>query len=219
MLGLGRWQNVFKNRAHRCAARLSLHSLTTPGQAYVESGIRPVVDVLNRFGLTTVASCEGHPWRSMQPYVMFRAPLGVAARIERFLRAEEVNAASDLRSSWFVVPAFDTRYELAFSIVGRGGVAEPKFPGLFISPRKRLDSELRTLAEKLDRVLGQVLLTNMKFGGSAEAKARELGVREPSRGSLASAAALVPGGLKGAVARECAAMWSWPSRSQSWSAI
>jgi hypothetical protein len=30
MLGLGRWQNVFKNRAHRCAARLSLHSLTTP---------------------------------------------------------------------------------------------------------------------------------------------------------------------------------------------
>lgn len=157
MLGLGRWQNLFTSRAERYAARLSLHVITTPEQAYIESGIRPVVDVLNRFGLTTAASCEGHPWRSMQPYVMFRAPLGVAARIERFLREEEVNAASDLRSSWFVVPAFDTRYELAFSIVGRGGVAEPTLPGLFSSPRKRLDSELRRLAEKLEAVLEQVL--------------------------------------------------------------
>ena len=157
MLGLGRWQNVFTSRAQRRATRLSLHALTSPGQAYVESGIRPVVDVLNRFGLSTVASCEGHPWRSMQPYVMFRAPLGVAARIERFLREEEVDASSGLRSSWFVVPAFNTQYELAFSIVGRGGVAEPTLPGLFTSPRKRLDSELRRLAEKLEAVLQQML--------------------------------------------------------------
>lgn len=216
MLGLGRWQNVFKSRAHRCAARLSLHSLTTPGQAYVESGIRPVVDVLNRFGLTTVASCEGHPWRSMQPYVMFRAPLGVAARIERFLRAEEVNAASDLRSSWFVVPAFDTRYELAFSLVGRGGVAETTFLGLLPSPRKRLDRELRTLAEKLDRVLGQVLLTNMKIGGPIQAKPSDLGLRDASFDGAAAAAALVPSGLKGAVIRECAVTSATHAQDQSW---
>jgi hypothetical protein len=152
MAGLGRWHGVFTSRAQRRATRQNLHVLTTPEQAYIESGIRPVVDVLNRFGLTTIASCEGHPWRAMEPYVMFRAPVGVAGLIERFFREEEVNAASELRSSWFVVPAFDSGYELAFSIVGRGGVAEPTLPGLFSSPRKHLD-ELRRLAGKLEVVL------------------------------------------------------------------
>ncbi|MBD1202669.1 MAG: hypothetical protein H9533_00915 [Rhodobacteraceae bacterium] len=157
MPGFEWWQRLSKSRAQQRAARVGLHALTTPELAYVENGIRPVVDVLNRFGLTTVASCEGHAWRSMQPYVMFRAPVGTAGRIERFLREEEVNASSNLRSSWFVVPAFDGCYELAFSIVGRGGVAQPTLLGLFSSPRKRLDSELRRLAEKLEAVLEQML--------------------------------------------------------------
>jgi len=55
------------------------HGGTTPDSLEIDEGIKPIVLVLNNFGVTTFSSCEGHNKRT--PYVLFKSDFATLERL------------------------------------------------------------------------------------------------------------------------------------------
>jgi hypothetical protein len=57
----------------------------------VEPRIAPLVRTMNESGVfTTIASCQGHRWKLMGPYVYFRSATATAATLQRLLREDQL---------------------------------------------------------------------------------------------------------------------------------
>lgn len=76
--------------------------MTFSNGAIIEPGILPVCDALNSIkGITTLYSCEGHPWRPARPYVSFRCDEDKARKVN-----ESVKTGRELTYVWWVTGNF-----------------------------------------------------------------------------------------------------------------
>lgn len=79
--------------------------------------IVPLVRTMNESGLfTTIASCEGHRWRGMGPYVYFRASVWAAAVLNRLIDDALRGEAGGLHYPWLIDARFNLNYELCFGL-------------------------------------------------------------------------------------------------------
>lgn len=113
----------------------------------VEPKVKPLVDKMNATGIIeTVASCQGHGFYGKPPYVYFKAPVEIAASIERQLREAAMFDDPGLKTDWIIKGLFDADYKLAFLLYS------PEYHEkansllwalwFFCLKRKRLDTEL-----------------------------------------------------------------------------
>lgn len=123
----------------------------------VEPKVKPLVDKMNATGLIrTLASCQGHGILGKPPYVYFKAPVYIAASIERQLREAAMFDDPGLNTDWIIKGLFDADYELAFLLHSPEyheksfSLWAPLFIGLF---RKRLDAELLFLAYLVEKAM------------------------------------------------------------------
>lgn len=80
--------------------------------------IAPLVRAMNATGVfTTIASCQGHRWRRMAPYVYFRAPTPVAAMLNRLIDEDILRETGALNYGWRIVAQFNLSYELCFGLI------------------------------------------------------------------------------------------------------
>lgn len=80
----------------------------------IDPAIRALVDSMNAVQtLHTIASCQGH-LHGKPPYVYFKAPVHVAALIEKQLRETATNNHSKLKTHWCIYGLFDGTYEQTF---------------------------------------------------------------------------------------------------------
>jgi hypothetical protein len=112
---------------------------------------------MNSTGLIrTVASCQGHIY-GKAPYVYFKAPVKIAASIERQLRKVALLDNAVLRTEWIIYALFDTDYTLTFLLhspeLDRGADSILQSIRLFGFQRKRLDAELFTLADIVEQAV------------------------------------------------------------------
>jgi len=120
----------------------------------VDSAVKPLVDRMNSVQmLRTIASCHGH-WHGKPPYVYFKAPVHVAAQIEKRLREDAMNDRPRLAASWCVHGLFDENYKQTFLLHApeyhQGAESLIKAAWLFGARRRRLDTELLTLAQLVE---------------------------------------------------------------------
>lgn len=100
---------------------LPIHNTSERGDR-IEPGIRPLVDALNGWHeFETFASCEGHVWRQLDPYVAFRivegSPFGAALEtLETLSWKTHLAAASRLSYFWELQAWFHPDGGLAFAI-------------------------------------------------------------------------------------------------------
>ena len=81
----------------------------------VEPRIRDLVRAMNAIpSVQTVASCQGHCFRDMPPYVFFVAPESVAACIEKILRGDAISEHPKLQEFWCVKGIFDDSFSLKY---------------------------------------------------------------------------------------------------------
>lgn len=149
--------------------------------SWIEPKIKPLVDAMNATGvMKTIASCEGHYFRDMSPYVYFKAPVALAAALERTLRPERGKPADPrLHHFWTLEGHFNGEYELCFSI------RAPKLDRSMPLRRKRIDQDILVLAEIIIEIVevvkratkdtmliyeaaNSVKLTNKKDGNNYE---------------------------------------------------
>src|ERR1700753_4334212 len=97
-------------------ARIRKPCVPPPCAADVEADIWPLVDTMNRRGLRTIASCQGHPLLYRSPYVYFAATVAQAAELERVLGQDAEADCPKLRMYWTVTGAFDGGFVLRFSL-------------------------------------------------------------------------------------------------------
>lgn len=123
-------------------ARTARLNWNSPMNTVIESAIRPVCDSLNRIPrVTTLWSCQGHPFRLSRPYVVFMAPESVALDVHRLLGAGD--GAGALRYPWWLNANFRDSGDLQWCL-------EPnyRFPRWQYLPlaRRTVDDELLRLA-------------------------------------------------------------------------
>ena len=81
----------------------------------IDLDVAPLVDALNSTGqATTIASCQGHAWGNLPPYVYFYATPGFAAQLERQLRENADESENALNATWCIQGQFDGSYKLAY---------------------------------------------------------------------------------------------------------
>lgn len=127
----------------------------------IDSAIKPLVDRINTVQkLCTIASCHGH-WFGKPPYVYFKAPVHIAALIEKQLRECTVNDHPTLNTGWCINGLFDGDYKQSFLLYAPD--YHRSASSIFLSiwrfgiHRRRLDAELLALANLVE----QAMLTNV----------------------------------------------------------
>jgi len=91
----------------------SLLQVERPLKSYatIEPGIVQLVAAMNRTGLMrTYASCEGHWYRAMRPYVAFEASIQIGREFARLLREDPIAQPSQLLYEWCLEPCFNQDY-------------------------------------------------------------------------------------------------------------
>ena len=134
----------------------------------IDPAVRPLVDSLNAVqGISTIASCEGH-WYRKPPYVYFRAPVHLAALIEKRLREDAMNSHPKLAGNWLVEGRFDNNCSLAFCLYAPDyhRIAESDLAAfwLFGVRRLRIDKELLALAH----LVKEAMLADIRDTGKPE---------------------------------------------------
>ena len=111
--------------------------------SWIEPRVKPLVDAMNSTGvMETIASCEGHYLRDISPYVYFKAPVVLAAALERTLRPETDKPADPrLHYFWTLDGGFNGEYEPSFCI------RAPKLDRSMPFRRKWVDHDLLVLAD------------------------------------------------------------------------
>ena len=97
----------------------SLLQVERPLKSYatIEPGIVQLVAAMNRTGLMrTYASCEGHWYRAMRPYVAFEASIQIGREFARLLREDPIAQPSQLLYEWCLEPCFNQDYDLRFRL-------------------------------------------------------------------------------------------------------
>lgn len=108
----------------------------------IEERIRALVAVMNIPGVVeTVASCEGHRFRNVGPYVAYRSDNDFACRLERRIRADEQSQRPTLAYYWTNRAYISSDFELIFTLS-----APAIDSGKQTLCRGRLDSDFRILA-------------------------------------------------------------------------
>ncbi|HFA59562.1 MAG TPA: hypothetical protein ENJ83_02620 [Rhodospirillales bacterium] len=78
--------------------------------------VRPLVSALTEAGLRPVASCQGHWWRLSGPYVLFEAPVALAARLARRLELAWRTGEPRLHACWSIAGLFTPEGDLRFRL-------------------------------------------------------------------------------------------------------
>ncbi|WP_155803440.1 hypothetical protein [Bordetella sp. FB-8] len=82
-----------------------------------------LVATMNRHGLTTCASCQGHGLPlSREPYVTFTCSQSQASRLSRTLREDAESAGPQLHWEWMVTAGFDQDHNLFYRLT----IANPR---------------------------------------------------------------------------------------------
>lgn len=132
----------------------------------LDPAIRALVDMMNTVQpLRTIASCQGH-WYGKPPYVYFRAPVYIAAMIERRLREDAMSSHPKLHGNWCVRGLFDGDYEQTFLLHApnyhRGAESLIWAAWLFGVHRRRLNAELLALTHFVQQAILADLGVNAK---------------------------------------------------------
>lgn len=115
----------------------------------IEPGIRPVCDVLNRLDdVRTLWSCEGHPFRTSRPYVVFEAPEQVAFQLHQMIHPESVDAS--LEYCWWLTANFRPDGRLQWCLEPNCHISRLRYLPFV---RRKVDSELVRLAALIARTL------------------------------------------------------------------
>ena len=127
----------------------------------IEPAIKPLVDYMNAVPtLWTIASCQGH-WYGKPPYIYFKAPVRVAASIEKQLREDAMSDHSKLNANWCIKGMFDGSYEQAFLLYApdyhQGAKSLFQAIWQFGICRKRLNNQLLVLTH----LVNQAMLANL----------------------------------------------------------
>ena len=136
--------------------------LTKKPYSEIDEKVKNLVDAMNGTGvITTIASCQGHGIFGKPPYVYFKAPVEIAASIEKLLR--EIAVLDDVRfqEAWVIEGRFDEAFNLAFVLYSPAYHKKTYSLWALINfglLRKRLDSELLALAD----VVEQAVLSNVR---------------------------------------------------------
>ncbi|EJB7651154.1 hypothetical protein MW925_003894 [Salmonella enterica] len=112
------------------------------GAVEVDCKIVNLVIDMNNSGFVTFASCQGHefPVDIIKPYIAFRAPVEIVARLERNLREDIESLNGKLNWFWSINASFNDKYELVYSLA-------PHKPFKFIHKywRKSLEQDFQTI--------------------------------------------------------------------------
>ncbi|WP_184793149.1 hypothetical protein [Klebsiella quasipneumoniae] len=114
----------------------------SPAISKIDQRIIPLVTCMNKKGMETYASCQGHgfPLDKLKPYVAFRTDLITAKKLARLLREDAESEQHRLNWGWEVEARFDSCFVLIFHL----------FP---TNPHRRYFRYLRqTLNEDLDQL-------------------------------------------------------------------
>lgn len=114
----------------------------SPAPSEIDQRIIPLVVCMNKKGMETYASCQGHgfPLDKLKPYVAFRTDLNTAKTLARLLREDAESERHRLNWGWEAEARFDSCYVLIFHL----------FP---TNPHRRYFCYLRqTLNEDLDKL-------------------------------------------------------------------
>lgn len=80
--------------------------------------VSPLVHAMNQGGLfVTIASCQGHGWKAMAPYIYFQAPIELVQSFCRLLREDSLKAKTSLHYYWEIEGRFDMQYQLCWSLI------------------------------------------------------------------------------------------------------
>lgn len=118
----------------------------------IESGIRPLVEVLNSVGdCQTIASCHGHgdvlfhPWVCV-PYILFRAPLSFAKALQQQLDPSLIGRSQGTHYHWELSAKFHPDdYGLAWTLAAHS-IQLPE-----ALARRRLDADIHHIADMVRR--------------------------------------------------------------------
>jgi hypothetical protein len=127
----------------------SLFQTERPPRSYstIEPGIAPLVATMNRTGLMrTIASCEGHWYRGLDPYVAFEASIQIGRELARLLREDPIAQPPQLFYHWEVEPCFDQDYDIRFRL------SSSQLSSLYIWRPTRLRHDFETLASMIQKL-------------------------------------------------------------------
>ncbi len=123
----------------------------------IDSAINALVNRMNTIdGVYTVASCHGHACGWKPPYVYFKAPVSVAASIEKRLR-ETMDCGETLHAHWCIYGMFDSDYAQTFLLHAPEYHQRAKSLlqsiWLFGIRRKRMNAELAMLSNCMEQAM------------------------------------------------------------------
>lgn len=107
--------------------------------------------------ITTIASCHGHGWIGKSPYVYFKAPTKIAAKLEQLLREDAMSHHPRLSATWTVVGRFDESYEMTYLL--HSSELDERAYGLFTAAwyfwlhRHEIDRDLVALVGFLEQTV------------------------------------------------------------------
>jgi len=84
----------------------------------VEPLILDLVKSLNKpsLGVKTIASCQGHFFSELTPYVYFKAPTKIAAELAAKVQAKHRTEIKTLYLPWMIDPTYNTEFEVCYSL-------------------------------------------------------------------------------------------------------
>lgn len=127
----------------------SLFQTERPPRSYstIDPGIAPLVATMNRTGLMrTIASCEGHRYRGLGPYVAFEASIQIGRELARLLREDPIAQPPQLFYHWCLEPYFNQDYDIRFRL------SSPQLSSLYIWRPTRLRHDFETLASMIQKL-------------------------------------------------------------------
>lgn len=137
--------------------------------APAEPRIKPLVDAMNNTGLVqTIASCEGHFWRTSDPYVSFRCMPTVAEALANAL--DQIRWSGALHYCWTLQGVFDTSHRLAFTLRSEALSHDRCLLVTFwryVARRRQIDADLTVLARRLPDALEHI---NWRRRANAESR-------------------------------------------------
>jgi hypothetical protein len=102
---------------------------------------------MNHTGLMrTIASCEGHWYRGLDPYVAFEASIQISRELARLLREDPIAQPPQLFYEWCLEPCFDQDYDIRFRL------SSPQLSSLYIWRPTRLRHDFETLASMIQKL-------------------------------------------------------------------
>jgi len=88
----------------------------------IDPDIQDLVAAMNKAGLHTYASCQGHgfPCDKLQPYIAFYAPVQRVRALEECLRQDMESPTPRLCWGWWLSASFDGEFRLAWRLQPAG---------------------------------------------------------------------------------------------------